>query len=302
MLVVYSGGMIKANPQGRELTQHGTALFPVGIYYDDLSAFEVAWHWHDELEAVVVEKGETVVAAGAEKYHLKAGEGFFINAGVLHGAWQVGDEPCFYHSLVFHPRLIGGGIDSIFWQNYLRPLLGSRLKGLALDNSQPWHAAALDAIESAWQAGAAGEPGYEFHMRARLSELVFQLTKHLPQGRSRVSEKAQREGERLKQMLRCIHENFSEELSTADIAASALVSESECLRCFRSTIGMPPIKYLKQYRVEKAAELLSTTDERIAEIGARCGFQDTSYFTKSFRELKGVTPGEYRRKAGAEQG
>ena len=296
MLVVLNSGMVNVNPQGRELTDHGTALFPVGIYYDDLSAFGVDWHWHDELEAVYIERGETVVTAGAEKYTLRAGQGYFVNAGVLHGAWQLGEETCYYHSLVFHPRLIGGGLDSVFWQNYLRPLLGSRLKSVALDGSADWHGAALSAIETAWQAGAAGEPGYEFRVRAQLSELVFQLSSHLPKGRSRVSEKALREGERLKQMLRCIHENYGEELSTEMIAASAMVSESECLRCFRNTIGMPPIKYLKQYRVERAAELLATTDEKIAEIGARCGFQDTSYFTKSFRELKGLTPGEYRRR------
>ena len=73
-----------------------------------------------------------------------------------------------------------------------------------------------------------------------------------------------------------------------------MLSESECLRCFRSSIGMPPIQYVKRYRVQKAAELLTSTDQKIAEIGAQCGFQDTSYFTRTFREIKGVTPGEYR--------
>ena len=296
MLVVSEGNAIEVNSQGRELTAHGTALFPVGIYYDDLSASEVGWPWHDELEAVYISQGETVVAAGAEKFTLREGQGFFINAGVLHAAWQEGEAPCHYHSLVFHPRLIGSSIDSVFWQSYLRPLIGSRLKGLALDGGELWHEGALNAIEAAWQEGVRERPGFEFRLRACLSELVFELTRHLPRGRSRDSEKALREGERLKQMLRCIHENFGEELSTAEIAASALVSESECLRCFRNTIGMPPIKYLKQYRVDKAAVLLATTDERISEIGARCGFTDNSYFTKSFRELKGATPGEYRRR------
>lgn len=299
MLKIVEGGVLRVNSQGRELTVHGSASFPVGIYYDDLSALEVPWHWHDEMEAVFVEKGETLVAAGAEKFVLGAGQGFFINAGVPHAAWQHGTEPCFYHSLVFHPRLIGGGIDSVFWQNYLRPLIASPLKNVAFDGGEPWHAAALAAVEAAWQAGANGARGFEFRLRTALSELVLQLTEHLPARRSRVTEKAQRESERIKQMLRCIEENYASELSTAAIAASAMISESECLRCFRDTIGMPPIKYLKLYRVQKAAELLGATDERIAEIGALCGFQDTSYFTKTFRELKGMTPGEYRRRQGS---
>ncbi len=85
--------------------------------------------------------------------------------------------------------------------------------------------------------------------------------------------------------------------STAQIAASARVSVSECLRCFRNTIGVPPIQYLKQFRIQKAAELLATTDWKIAETATQCGFQDMSYFSRTFRELKGSVPTEYRNRA-----
>ena len=49
---------IRTSPQGRELKLHGTALFPVACYYDDLTTESLPWHWHDELEAlIVVESG-----------------------------------------------------------------------------------------------------------------------------------------------------------------------------------------------------------------------------------------------------
>jgi len=76
-----------------------------------------------------------------------------------------------------------------------------------------------------------------------------------------------------------------------------MISPSECLRCFRSTIGTPPIQYLKSFRVQKAAELLSSTSTKINEISSLCGFQDPSYFTRSFREIKGMTPNQYRQAA-----
>ena len=97
-------------------------------------------------------------------------------------------------------------------------------------------------------------------------------------------------------MLQYIQEHYSEETDTAQIARSAMISESECLRCFHKSIGMPPIRYLKQFRIQKAAELLMSTDKKAGDIGAECGFLDTSYFTKVFREIKGCTPGEYRRR------
>ena len=289
-----SGSAYSINLQGRELVNHGTPLFPVAFYHDDLERDRVPWHWHDELEAVFVSSGETTVCAGARRYVLDAGQGFFVNADVLHSATGTRGTNCRYHSLVFHPRLIGD-IDSVFWQKYLRVLIGSGMKSVALDGGQPWHAEALAQIEAAWQEGALDAPGYEFRVRALLSQLVFLLTCHLPEDAGRVSEKALRDGERIKRMLAYVQLNYAEELAASDIAGSAAISQSECLRCFRDTIGISPMQYVKRYRVQKAAELLTSTDMPNGEIGAQCGFQDASYFVRAFREVKGVPPGAYRR-------
>ena len=61
-------------------------------------------------------------------------------------------------------------------------------------------------------------------------------------------------------------------------------------------IGRSPIQYVKQVRIQKAAELLLGTDLKISDIGLQCGFQEMSYFAKAFRELKGCTPHEFREK------
>ena len=95
-------------------------------------------------------------------------------------------------------------------------------------------------------------------------------------------------------MLRFIHANHSSELNTKRIADSVMISESECLRCFHTTINTTPIQYLKQYRIQQAAHLLVFSADKISDIAARCGFQDMSYFTKTFKQLKGCVPSEYR--------
>jgi len=59
-------------------------------------------------------------------------------------------------------------------------------------------------------------------------------------------------------------------------------------------IGATPIQYVKQLRLQRAAELLESTDGKIADIGAACGFQEMSYFARAFREWKGRTPSQYR--------
>lgn len=289
----------ETDARGRELTVHGTPFFPVACYHDDLAARDVPWHWHEELEAILVTQGQAVVAAGGDKFTVPKGDGMVINTGVLHAVWQEGPEKCRLHSVVFHPRLVGGSLDSIYWRNYLQPVMTDEaLKGMYLNRTALWQKEALDAIEDAWQACAAEAPGFEFHVREKLSRLIFLLASHRPAIPRHPSEKSLRDGERIKIMLQYIHQHYSQELSTAHIARSAMISVSECLRCFHGTIGMTPIQYVKRFRIQTAADLLRNTSKKVVDIGAICGFQEMSYFAKTFRQLMGCTPTEYRRQAG----
>lgn len=284
-------------PDKKELVRHGTAAFPVGCYNDDMRKDEVPWHWHEELEAGVIAQGRVRLAVGARSLTLEAGQGFFINSQVLHGCWDAGGGVI--HSLVFHPRLVGGSIDSVFYQDYVQPLVeNAALEHVILLPETPWHAQAMEHIARAWGACAQESAGYEFRVRAELSELVAALLRNSPAVQAQPSARALRNGERIKQMLQYIHTHFAEPLDTGAIAQAAAVSESECLRCFRDAIGTTPIQYVRQYRVQAAARLLAESGEKTAAIAAQCGFQDVSYFTKTFRQLKGCTPAAYRRRKG----
>lgn len=97
-------------------------------------------------------------------------------------------------------------------------------------------------------------------------------------------------------MLQYIQEHYNGELTLAQIAGSANISETECLRCFRRMLSCTPIQYVKQMRIQKAAELLVSTNRKISDIGMECGFQEMSYFAKIFRALTGNTPGAFRKK------
>lgn len=281
--------------RGRELLEHGTPLFPCACYHDNLEIGPVPWHWHDHLESIVVERGTAVVSVEGETRIVRQGDGCFINAGALHSVWEGEDGPCVLRSLVFMPKVVGGSMDSIFWQEYVGPLIANAgARFVCFGQEIPWEREAVRAVEGAWLAGVEDAPGYEFEVRGALSRLVFLLCRHCPPERKGLSDKALRDSERIKVMLQFIQENYGEELTTEKIARSAAISGSECLRCFRAMVGATPIQYVKQLRVQKAAELLASTDRKIADIGALCGFQEMSYFAKTFRALKGCTPSAYR--------
>ena len=241
---------VSTDAKGRKLIEHGTALFPVACYHDDLQRLEVAWYWHEALEVLVVEKGTARVSVNGADHLVRQDEGFFINTGILHGAWQEGAEPCRLHSIVFHPRFVGGSVDSILWQKYLEPLLtDSSWPCVYFSNRSVWEAAASKIIEAAWQLCVSEEEGFEFRTRELLSQIVLLLFQNQPPTEKKTSEKVIRDGKRTKAMLQYIQAHYHEEISLLQIAESAHICESECLWCFRSVIGRSPIQYVKQVRV-----------------------------------------------------
>lgn len=85
----------------------------------------------------------------------------------------------------------------------------------------------------------------------------------------------------------------------SDIAMACGLSVRQFVDAFRSTTGMPPFRWLRAYRIERAKELLRRSSFSLAEIGAACGFSDQSHFTRAFSATTGTTPGEWRRACGA---
>jgi len=65
--------------------------------------------------------------------------------------------------------------------------------------------------------------------------------------------------DRVKKILRYIHENYNKKLTADDIANHANISRGECFRCFKQLMNMTPVEYITEYRLQRAAELLRET-------------------------------------------
>ncbi|MBO5564541.1 MAG: AraC family transcriptional regulator [Lachnospiraceae bacterium] len=284
-----------------ERKRHGTALLPIAIYQRDFHSNPVPLHWHPELELAFVTKGRICYTVGRRKFFLEEGDGFFINSDMLHAVPR--DEDCAGSmcSVVFHQRLIGGNMESIYWVKYVTPLLGSSLKYLHLKAGNAAQAPIIEEIRRLWGICSEKPYGYEFEVRSILSRIVLYLCDLQDTAPTPLSSGLVREESRIKKLLDYIDRHIGEEITLADLSARVSISESECLRSFKAATGTTPIQYIKQLRIEKAVELLESTNEKIVDIAVACGFQDMSYFAKTFRQINGCTPRKYRALSGKQK-
>ena len=91
-----------------------------------------------------------------------------------------------------------------------------------------------------------------------------------------------------------IQNNYHNSIKVTDIADYLCLNRSYLTSIFQNNLNMSPQKFLIEFRITKAAELLYNTDLPIGNIAYSCGYSDPLAFSKAFKKIKGVSPKEFR--------
>lgn len=91
-----------------------------------------------------------------------------------------------------------------------------------------------------------------------------------------------------------MREDVRGELSLAECAQSVNLSVWRLCHIFKSDVGMPPIRYLRLLRMERAKNLLESSFLSVKEIAFQVGLNDESHFVRDFKSTYGFSPTLYR--------
>ena len=289
-----------------EANQYRDAAFPAQMYTTTRSGIVpqgrgfLDLHWHEEIQFTLVVSGRMTMQVNGESHPLEQGEAIFLNRNVLHMSSELTDDGC-YVSFNFPQKMLGFFSGSRMEQDGVLPYTGdASLQTVVFRRGPVWQEKILDIL---WEmkdcfdriaAGLTGQIHPEYRIALLACQLWYGLISHLD-----VQESEPRLGirkqERIRTFMTYIQEHYTEDLTLADIADSAGVSEGECCRCFSTLSDETPIQYLNTYRVIRAMELLLTTDESVSEVAAAVGFRDSGYFSRCFKKRTGMTPTAYRK-------
>jgi AraC-like DNA-binding protein len=132
---------------------------------------------------------------------------------------------------------------------------------------------------------------------ARAAEIRISFFPQADDASGATSVKPKREDEKFHALAQWLTENCEHDISIAEVAQRAAISERTFLRRFRQQIGTPPSEYLLRARLDRSRRLLADSDLPVDKIARRSGMGNGSQLAKLFRKRFGVSPTEFRRRA-----
>lgn len=273
----------------KEKRQHGRFDFPIEFYHVDQNhpRYDMTYHWHTECEIIRILEGEFLITIGEENVLAQQGDIIFIHDGVLHGGTP---NNCVYQCIVFDMKLLLKQnhactkiLQDIIHQNKL------------INHKMPRDIDILNLnCQYLFESMKTEHPGYEFTTQGRLYIFLGHILQNkLYTINSRTSKKTQQKMINFKNVLSMIEENYADTITLEDLSRVAGMTPKYFCRFFHEMSNKTPIEYLNLYRIESACEQLMSTDLPITDIAINCGFNDVSYFIKTFKKHKGVTPKKY---------
>lgn len=253
-------------------------------------------HSHDNFsELVIVLSGSAEHIVDSERYRIRKGDVFVISDETEHGYTDVRDfricNIMFRPSFFFTPELDiteSAGFQALFVlePRYSRKSrFSSRLK---LD---------MDAflqinrmIDQLHQEFTEKSDGWKTILKAEFLKLTVTLSRlyrfeAIPDDAGILQ---------LAGVIAYIQKNYAEPISVSQLARLSNYSERQFIRLFKEAFGCIPMTYITNLRMQKACELLRTTNFSVAEIASRCGYHDNNYFSRIFKKHNGMTPSAYR--------
>jgi len=99
----------------------------------------------------------------------------------------------------------------------------------------------------------------------------------------------------LQELKEYLDRNYASKITLDLLSEKFFINKFYLTRIFREQFGESVTEYLLQIRITRAKQSLRFTDKSIEQIAHECGMQDANYFSRVFKKVEGVTPGEYRK-------
>lgn len=257
-------------------------------------------HWHYYIEILYMIEGNARAVLGGEEYPFREGDMVLINGREVHAVFGEPEATTRYIVLKFDPALLYTTERTLFESKYVLPFTmngtTSQKVFTAAELADSPIPALLRAILKEFEDKAYG---FELAIRTDIGRLFLWVIRNWQaKGIQLDANPSLKEIDilRLQKVFDYLDGNFKHNITVETVAAMLNMSYSYFSRYFKSLIGKTFSEYLTYVRITEAEKMLLTTDLNITEVALESGFSNSSYFIQQFRDQKGLSPKQFKKK------
>lgn len=267
-----------------EKVKIGNVGLQVEAFENRRAATSPRFLWHEQIEIKLVLAGEIEVFCNTENYNLCSGDLFIVNPCEVHCTTRACDK-AMYHMVLIDPCVLNTTANG----KCINPYISEGISAVNLiRDDERVNYKMLEIVEEMGKK----EEGYEAYVKGLLMQLFTLLYRKYRKKSPSPSNTANLK--RLEPVLAHMMQNYGEQISLNKMGSLSGISGKRLCTLFTETLGVSPIQYLTTIRMNKAEALLKTTSLSIGEIAKMTGYDDSLYFSRRYRQNKGLSPTESR--------
>ncbi|MFP4697291.1 MAG: AraC family transcriptional regulator [Eubacteriales bacterium] len=247
------------------------------------------YHWHNDIEILLVVDGSVILKTWNKKYRLSKNDIFILNSNEVHSLFRTNEDNIIL-VIQFNPK---------FCNTYFPQLQRIYFKNqhIKKDRILCWSELRKYMVKIVKESHRK-EKCYKLKLMSTLNLMICNLIEKLDYEEKDENELStqQKNIERLNNIILYIKENYMKKIYLKDIAEEVNLDMYYLSHFIKEHLGISFQEYLNKVRLEKAVELLMTTDLNNLDICLESGFSDYRYLNKMFLKEFGCTPSEYKEK------
>ena len=242
-------------------------------------------HWHDGMEILRIKSGKLYLVHGTDLITVSPGELVIIPPKMLHQGYTLNNS-VEYDVLMFDIRSFYNDTEIC---NKLLPVI---FEGEAIFKAITSDIQTISCMDSICNSDDLGT----LEIISKIYQLLYLFCKN-----DILKLQIHTKDSIVKKVITYLEENSSQEISIPVLCEKFGYTSAHLCRKFKKATGLPPMTYLKIYRLELAYKKLKNSDTTISNIATECGFPNANYFTRCFKKHFGFPPTKYiKNQAGTE--
>lgn len=248
-------------------------------------------HYHDFYELIYVIEGNGTHFSKKEEQSLQRGDVICIVPGFFHGYKNC--QNLILYNILIGTSLINNLNDDVKGMDGFSRLFLQQKDSYGRINLQGFQRTEIEQLIKHIQIES------EIHSiphgsKTMLLASFWSLIVHFCRAAENTFFLSPQSTQRIQNVFEYIDKSLDRKITTDELVDIANMSASTLNRCFKKAVGLAPVEYQIQRRINKACNLMLSTAESMEQIAEQTGFSDANYFSRQFKKIVKMTPTEYK--------